>query len=205
MVTTAPPSAPNVIRLESRMVPSPALADDETILGDFYVRPPLLGRLCGHKNRLIVTNTRLFFFQRRLLASSLQALELAKIEMLWVAGQFRLLRFLFGLLLLAPTVVICFVTGMDPITLYGRGFMGISEVLAYGYWYLPPTSLLALVSCVTLLVGILLLMRLRVQVLRVAAGGARNVISLPTQRLRRADLETLVNTLSGALRGVAQK
>jgi len=166
------------ITFEGGLVPSPALFEDERLLGTIEAKfwdIGLIGFLLRHKERLVITTHRIFQFSRQLTSGSLHCLELAKAESVYIGGRFKWLQFLIGLACV------------------------IAPMLAFERYFL----VLSLVGVINgLAIGLALMFFARQKELRVTGSDAKNVIRLPLRRLKVEESKAFIDLVCGAIRNM---
>jgi hypothetical protein len=171
-------SAARQIIFEGRLVPSPALLEDERMLGTIEAKfwdIGLIGFLLRHKERLVITTHRIFQFSRQLTSGSLHCLELAKVESIYIGGRFKWLQFLIGL--------VCV----------------IAPMLAFESYFLFLSLFGALNG---LAIGLPLMFFARQKELRVRGSDAKNMISLPLRRIKVEESKCFIDLVCGAIRNI---
>jgi hypothetical protein len=171
-------TAARQIIFEGRLVPSPALLEDERVLGTIEAKfwdIGLIGFLLRHKERLVITTHRLFQFSRQLTSGSLHCLELAKVESIYIGGRFKWLQFLIGL-----------ACAIAPMLAFE------SEVL-----------ILSLIGVLNgLAIGLPLMFFARQKELRVRGSDAKNMISLPLRRIKIEESKCFIDLVCGAIQNM---
>ncbi len=171
-------TAAQQIIFEGRLVPSPALLEDERMLGTIEAKCwdiGLIGFLLRHKERLVITTHRLFQFSRQLTSGSLHCLELAKVESIYIGGRFKWLQFLIGL--------VCV----------------IAPLLAFESYFL----VLSIVGVLNgLAIGLPLMFFARQKELRVRGSDAKNMISLPLRRIKVEESKCFIDLICGAIKNI---
>jgi len=95
------------VTFEGHLVPSPALFDGERVLGTIEAGLwdiGLIGFLLRHKERLVVTNYRIFQFSRKLTSGSLRCVELSKVRVIDIGSKFYVVQTLTGIAILCSAV-----------------------------------------------------------------------------------------------------
>jgi hypothetical protein len=171
-------TAARQIIFEGRLVPSPALLEDERMLGTIEAKfwdIGLIGFLLRHKERLVITSHRIFQFSRQLTSGSLHCLELAKVESIYIGGRFKWLQFLIGLA------------------------CAIAPMMAFESYFL----ILSLIGVINgLAIGLPLMFFARQKELRVAGSDAKNMISLPLRRIKVEESKSFIDLVCGAIKNM---
>lgn len=173
-------TAERQITFEGGLAPSPALFEGERLLGTIEAGLwdiGLLGFLLKHKERLVVTNYRIFQFSRKLTSASLKSLELGKVESIFAGSKFSVLQFAVGLLFLLFAVI-----------LLGGAIFADSDFF--------------IGSLASAVVGTLAVLTAGRKVLQVSAGGDKNSVTLPLRRIKMEESKSFVDLVSRAIRNL---
>lgn len=170
------------ITFEGGLVPSPALFEGERLLGTIEAGLwdiGLFGFLLKHKERLVVTNYRIFQFSRKLTSASIKSLELDKIEPIFAGSKFSALQFVSGLLLLLFAVILI------------GGAIFADNALFIGSIY-------------SVVVGIIAVFTAGRKVLQISAGGFKNSVTLSLRRIKVEESKSFVELVCGAIRNLSK-